>query len=53
VLPFLRRLSALFTPDAFTLAVIVGLLLTIAIAACLVPAIRVSRLNPAMALRDE
>jgi predicted permease len=53
VLPFLRRMSALFTPDAVTLAAIVLLLVTIALAACLVPALRVSRVNPAMTLRHE
>jgi ABC-type lipoprotein release transport system permease subunit len=46
-------MSALFTPDAVTLAAIVLLLVTIALAACLVPALRVSRVNPAMTLRHE
>jgi ABC-type lipoprotein release transport system permease subunit len=36
-----------------TCAAIVGLLLTIAMAACLVPALRVARVNPATALRHE
>jgi len=51
--PLLRRVSSLFAPDAVTFAAIVGLLLTIALLACLVPALRVSRVNPAEALRHE
>ncbi len=53
IVPFLRRLSALFTPDALTLGAIVMLLVTISLMACLVPALRVSRLNPATALRHD
>jgi ABC-type antimicrobial peptide transport system permease subunit len=53
VLPLLRRVSSLFTLDAFTFATIVVLLLAIALLACLVPALRVARVNPAGALRQE
>ena len=52
-LPVLRRLSTLFVPDAVTFTAIVVLLLTIAMAACLVPALRVARVNPATALRHD
>ena len=52
-LPMLRRLSSLFTPDAATIAVIVVLLLAVALLACLVPALRVARVNPATALRHD
>ena len=52
-LPLLRRLSDLFTPDALTFAAIVFLLLAIAVIACLVPALRVARVNPATALRHD
>ena len=50
-LPVLRRVSNLFVPDAVTFTAIVALLLTITLAACLVPALRVARVNPAAALR--
>jgi predicted lysophospholipase L1 biosynthesis ABC-type transport system permease subunit len=50
-LPVLRRLSNLFVPDAATFAAVAVLLLTIALAACVVPALRVARVNPATALR--
>jgi ABC-type antimicrobial peptide transport system permease subunit len=50
-LPVLRRVSSLFIPDALTFTAIVALLLAIAIAACLVPAVRVACVNPATALR--
>ena len=53
VLPILRRVSTLFVPDALTFTAIVALLLTIAIAACLVPAVRVACVNPATALRHD
>ena len=53
VLPVLRRVSTLFIPDALTFTAIVALLLTIAIAACLVPAVRVACVNPATALRHD
>ena len=52
-LPVLRRVSNLFVPDAVTFTAIVALLLTIALAACLVPALRVARVNPAAALRHD
>jgi putative ABC transport system permease protein len=52
-LPLLRRLSSFFAPDALALAAIVGLLLAIALVACLVPALRVARVNPATALRHD
>jgi predicted permease len=52
-LSLLRRLSSLFAPDAVTLAVIVVMLLSIAVLACLVPALRVARVNPATALRHD
>ena len=51
--PLLRRLSGVFTPDAATFAAIVALLLAIALVACLVPALRVARVNPATALRHD
>jgi predicted lysophospholipase L1 biosynthesis ABC-type transport system permease subunit len=51
--PLLRRLSSLFAPDAPTFAAIVVLLLGIALVACLVPALRVARVNPATALRHD
>jgi predicted permease len=50
-LPYLRRLSTLFTPDAASFSTIVVLLIVIALVACLVPALRVARVNPATALR--
>ena len=50
-LPYLRRLSSLFTPNVASFATIVGLLMAIALVACLVPALRVARVNPATALR--
>jgi len=50
-LPYLRRLSSLFAPNVVSLAAIVGLLMAIALLACLVPALRVARVNPATALR--
>jgi ABC-type antimicrobial peptide transport system permease subunit len=53
VLPVLRRVSTLFIPDAVTFTAIVALLLTITIAACLVPAVRVACVNPATALRHD
>ena len=53
VLPVLRRVSTLFIPDALTFTAIVALLLTIAFAACLVPAVRVACVNPATALRHD
>ena len=51
--PLLRRLSSLFAPDVATCAAIVALLLAIALLACLVPALRVARVNPATALRHD
>jgi predicted permease len=52
-LPWLRRLSSFFAPHAFAVAEIAGLLLAIALLACLVPALRVARVNPATALRHD
>ena len=52
-LPWLRRLSSFFAPHPFAFAEIAGLLLVIALLACLVPALRVARLNPAAALRHD
>jgi len=51
--PLLRRLSNVFTPDPTTFAAIVVLLLSIALLACLVPALGIARLNPATALRHD
>jgi ABC-type antimicrobial peptide transport system permease subunit len=53
LLPFLKRTSTLFIPDPLTLAAIVTLLVAIALLACVVPALRVARVNPAVALRQE
>jgi predicted permease len=51
--PYLRRVSSLFMPDALTLVAIATLVAAIALAACLVPALRVARVNPARVLRHE
>jgi putative ABC transport system permease protein len=51
--PLLRRLSGVFMPEPQAFAAIVALLLAIALAACLVPALRVARVNPATALRQD
>ncbi len=51
--PLLRRLSTFIAPDVATFTTIVALLLAIALAACLVPALRVARVNPATALRHD
>jgi putative ABC transport system permease protein len=51
--PLMRRVSSLFAPDVATAAAIVVLLIGIALIACLMPALRVSRVNPAIALRHE
>ena len=51
--PLLSRLSNVFTPHAATVAAIAGVLIAIAFAACLVPALRVARVNPASALRHD
>jgi putative ABC transport system permease protein len=51
--PLLHRLSGLFTPDPATITAIAVLLLAIALVACLVPALRVARVNPANALRHD
>jgi ABC-type lipoprotein release transport system permease subunit len=40
-------------PDALTLAAVISLVATVALAACLAPALRVARVNPAEALRHE
>ncbi len=53
LLPFLNRFSTLLVPDPVTLAAIVTVLVAIAILACLAPALRVARVNPAAALRQE
>jgi putative ABC transport system permease protein len=53
LLPLMRRLSAVFTPDAATFAAIIALLVCLALVACLVPALRVARVNPATALRHD
>jgi putative ABC transport system permease protein len=53
LLPALRHLSSLFAPDVATVGAIAVLLVAIAVAACLVPAIRVARVNPSAALRHE
>jgi putative ABC transport system permease protein len=53
LLPALRHLSSMFAPDVATVAAIAVLLVAIAAAACLVPAIRVARVNPSAALRHE
>jgi ABC-type antimicrobial peptide transport system permease subunit len=53
VVPYLRRVSSLFMPDALTLAAIISLVAAVALAACLAPALRVARVNPAEALRHE
>ena len=51
--PLLRRFSGVFTLDSSTVAAIVALLLALALVACLVPALRVARVNPASALRHD
>ena len=51
--PSLRTLSANLGGDPATYAAIAGLLLALALAASILPAIRVARLNPATALRHE
>ena len=53
VVPMLRRVSSLLAPDPVVLVAIVVLLVAIALAACLVPALRVARVNPATALRHD
>ena len=53
VLPLLRNLPAGIRPDVTTFLAISAVLLAIALVACLVPAVRVTRLNPVAALRHE
>ncbi len=53
VRPVLATLSAGLGGDAATYAAIAALLLAIALAACILPAIRVARVNPAAALRHD
>ena len=53
VTPSLRKLSANLGGDPATYAAIAALLLALALAACVLPAIRVTRVNPATALRHE
>ncbi len=51
--PLMRRVSSLFAPDIATVAAILVLLVVIALVACLMPALRVARVNPAIALRHD
>ena len=51
--PSLRTLSVAFGGDATTYAAMAVLLLAVALAACIVPAIRVAGVNPASALRHD
>ena len=53
VRPSLATLSAGLGGDPATYAAIAALLLAIALAACVLPAIRVARVNPAAALRHD
>jgi putative ABC transport system permease protein len=53
VTPSLRNLSVHLGGDPATYAAIAALLLALALAACVVPAIRVARVNPATALRHD
>ena len=53
VTPSLRNLSADLGGDPLTYAAIAALLLALALAASVVPAIRVARVNPATALRHD
>jgi putative ABC transport system permease protein len=53
VTPSLRNLSANLGGDPLMYAAIAALLLVLALAACVVPAIRVARVNPASALRHD
>jgi ABC-type lipoprotein release transport system permease subunit len=48
-----RRVSIIFAPDVATVAAILVLLVVIALVACLMPALRVARVNPAIALRHD
>ncbi len=51
--PLIRRVSSFFAPDIATVAAILVLLVVIALVACLMPALRVARVNPAIALRHD
>ncbi|HET7219691.1 MAG TPA: ABC transporter permease [Vicinamibacterales bacterium] len=53
LLPLLDRLPARVNPDLPTFAAIAALLVVLAALACLVPAIRVTAVNPSSALRTE
>jgi putative ABC transport system permease protein len=53
VTPSVRILSANLGGDPLTYAAIAALLLALALASCVVPAIRVARVNPATALRHD
>ena len=51
--PLMRRVLSFFAPDIATVAAILVLLVVIALVACLMPALRVARVNPAIALRHD
>jgi putative ABC transport system permease protein len=53
LLPLLKGLPSSIRPDVATFATIAILLVAVAFAACLVPALRVAAVNPATALRHD
>jgi predicted permease len=53
MLQFLASVVAANRPDPFSVAAICALLLVIAVAACMLPAVRVARLDPVKVLRQE